>query len=153
MQQRAAWFRTPNVLVPFGDDFKFQNPHVQYENMDLLIEHVNANVETYGIRMKYATLGQYMDAVRATDTKWPVYTGDFFPYAFAPDGACYTSVHDSPCGSWFLVLSFVPLCSRHGVYFVSSRCTSGRTRVGICKFILGWLLHFTPSAQRMGPLV
>lgn len=74
------------MLVPFGDDFKFVNAKVEYENMDLLMDHINANVAKYGIRMRYSTAGQYIDAVQATKTEWPVYTGDFFPYAFAPDG-------------------------------------------------------------------
>lgn len=86
MKLRASYFKTPNVLVPFGDDFKFQNPEVQFQNMDLLMEYINANTDKFGIHMRYGTVGQYIDAVKATKTEWPLYEGDFFPYAFAPDG-------------------------------------------------------------------
>lgn len=60
---------------------------VQFRNMDMLMEYINANEDKFGIHMRYATVGQYFDAVKATNTDWPMYEGDFFPYAFAPDGA------------------------------------------------------------------
>jgi hypothetical protein len=30
---RAAWFRSNNVLIPFGCDFQFQNAWMMYKNM------------------------------------------------------------------------------------------------------------------------
>lgn len=37
VQNRAQAYRTPNLLVTFGDDFKFQRAEHQFSNMDLLI--------------------------------------------------------------------------------------------------------------------
>lgn len=30
-------YRSPHLLVPFGDDFKFRNANLQFRNMDQLI--------------------------------------------------------------------------------------------------------------------
>ena len=73
------------------------------------MEYINDNQDKFGIHMRYATVGQYFDAVKATNTDWPVYEGDFFPYAFAPDGRSprlapwgLLPLPDSP--SWGIVL-------------------------------------------------
>ena len=38
---RSGAYRTSHVMVPFGDDFKFMNAEVQFENMDKLIRAIN----------------------------------------------------------------------------------------------------------------
>jgi hypothetical protein len=81
MRSRAAAYRANNLLVPFGDDFKFKQAERQFSNMDRLIEHINANQATYGMRIRYSTLSDYFEAVAGSNTKFPVLTGDFFPYA------------------------------------------------------------------------
>lgn len=45
------------------------------------IDHINANVDTYGVTIKYATLADYFETVNKVEHKWPVYEEDFFPYA------------------------------------------------------------------------
>lgn len=87
MLSRSAAFRSGHLLVPFGDDFKFKNAERQFSNMDRLMEHINANVERYGIKVQYSTLSDYFSGVAASTTlarpqvTFPVFEGDFFPYA------------------------------------------------------------------------
>ena len=98
---RAAWFRfgpkyqpglpdgTGAILVPFGDDMKFQNAHKQYSNMDRLIDHVNSRFAKYGVHVRYATLSEYFNLLKDDSSGrgstnddgsvWPSYSGDFFP--------------------------------------------------------------------------
>lgn len=81
MRQRASAYRTPHLLVPFGDDFKFKAADRQFGNMDRLMEHINANSDSLNMRVQYSTLSDYFQAVAATETKHSVMEGDFFPYA------------------------------------------------------------------------
>lgn len=84
MHNRAAAYRTPHLLVPFGDDFKFKSADRQFQNMDRLIDHINglASGQQYrGMRIRYSTLTDYFEAVSGAQEKFPVLTGDFFPYA------------------------------------------------------------------------
>jgi len=83
--RRSAWYRTNNLLIPGGDDFRWQNAAVQYENWDKLIDYINARSSTYGVTIRYSTLGEYFDALHATNTEWPIYENDFFPYADGSD--------------------------------------------------------------------
>ena len=84
---RAAWFKTPHVLIPFGCDFNFQNAWMKYKNMDKLITYINQNSEELGIRAQYSTLYDYFNALNeyqnnpTSPVDWEVRTVDFFPYA------------------------------------------------------------------------
>ena len=77
---RAAWFKTNNVLIPFGCDFMFQNAWMKYKNMDKLIAYINEHSTELGIRAQYSTLSDYFEAVHNTNTTWTVREFDFFPY-------------------------------------------------------------------------
>ena len=68
IRNRARAYRTSHILVPFGDDFKFQNAARQFENMDALVKHINTGgvgggPAFPGFRIRYSTLGEYFDAV------------------------------------------------------------------------------------------
>lgn len=106
---RAGWYRlgapyqrvpegTGTLMVPFGDDMKFQNAHKQYSNMDRLIKYINANFDRFGVHVVYGTIGDYMKTVAVPEGSdaessgsagtaaraqpdWPTYAGDFFPLA------------------------------------------------------------------------
>jgi alpha-mannosidase II len=85
LKRRADDFKTPHLLITFGDDFKFKNADLQFSNMDQLIDHINAN---YGgsVRIKYGTAAEYFDTVfeYSKNTKFegfPVVKQDFVPYA------------------------------------------------------------------------
>ncbi|KNC56371.1 alpha-mannosidase 2 [Thecamonas trahens ATCC 50062] len=84
LRSRSAAYATSNLLVPFGDDFKFKRAQYQFTNMEQLIEHINANEE--GVNIRFATLSDYFDAMiaeaaSAQDVTLPLYEADFFPYA------------------------------------------------------------------------
>eukprot|EP00937_MAST-01D_sp_MAST-1D-sp2_P006380 g6380.t1 len=92
---RAQWFKfgaaaQPGlpaghgaILVPFGDDMKFQNAHKQFSNMDRLIARVNARFGQLGVHVRYSTLGEYFALLRGSaamdNAYWPSYGSDFFP--------------------------------------------------------------------------
>jgi len=63
-----------------GGDFSYQNAHANFMNMDPLVKRLN---EKYGDRANffYSTPNDYLKAVHATNTTWPLKTDDFFPYA------------------------------------------------------------------------
>lgn len=86
-----------NVLIPFGADFSFTNADNCFDPMDELIEYVNSHYDKYHIKFRYSTFGDYINIVHNNNTdskKWPVFKGDFFPYADKTNaywGGYYTS--------------------------------------------------------------
>eukprot|EP01133_Synstelium_polycarpum_P013629 gene13629-16045_t len=82
IKERAALYRHHNVLIPFGDDFRYQDAALEFDNMDILVAHINAN-KTFGVNIKYATLVEYFDQVmNVTKTDdFPTLVGeDYFTY-------------------------------------------------------------------------
>ncbi len=55
VQQKAAGYATDSLMVPFGSDFQFANATINYDNLDRLMAHVNANQKEYGMRLQYST--------------------------------------------------------------------------------------------------
>nr|XP_020766351.1 epididymis-specific alpha-mannosidase-like [Odocoileus virginianus texanus] len=83
--ERAAWFRTPHLLWPWGCDRQFFNASLQFTNMDRVMEEVNKFTYKHGVSMEYATLGSYFRAVHAHQLSWPVRDQrDFLPYSSEP---------------------------------------------------------------------
>ena len=64
-----------------ANTIRWQNAKVQYDNWDKIIDYINARTEEFGVRIQYATLDDYFQAVNKENVDWPVYTDDFFPYA------------------------------------------------------------------------
>jgi hypothetical protein len=83
--RRSAWYRSSKLLVPGGDDFRWQNAEVQYTNWDKLIDYINARPQQYGVTIQYGTLADYFGALNQETITWPVYEADFFPYADGSD--------------------------------------------------------------------
>ncbi|XP_078455635.1 epididymis-specific alpha-mannosidase isoform X1 [Lampetra planeri] len=82
IRQRAAWFRTNTLLWPWGCDKQFFNASVQFDNMDPLMAHVNAHSQEHGVRLRYATLGEFFSSVQAAGLRWDVRDErDFLPYS------------------------------------------------------------------------
>ena len=82
---RSGAYRTSHVMVPFGDDFKFMNAEVQFENMDKLIRAINDDPDN-GVTIRYSTPSEYFTAARQEATAkrvaFPVFEhADFYPYA------------------------------------------------------------------------
>ncbi|XP_051020798.1 epididymis-specific alpha-mannosidase [Acomys russatus] len=88
VKQRAAWFRTPHVLWPWGCDKQFFNASVQFNNMDPLLEYINNHTAQFGISVQYATLSDYFQALYAFNMTWDIQDHhDFIPYSSEPQQA------------------------------------------------------------------
>ncbi|KAL4630221.1 epididymis-specific alpha-mannosidase [Arapaima gigas] len=85
IQRRARWFRTKHVLWPWGCDKQFYNSSVQFQNMDPLLDYINQHGEEFGVTARYATLGEYFQAVHQEELTWEVRgSHDFLPYSTEP---------------------------------------------------------------------
>jgi hypothetical protein len=84
MEERASHYKTDQVLVLFGDDFRYMNAFQNYRNMDNMISYMN---KYHGDRFlfKYSTPSEYVDAVAKADIEWPTKYDDMFPYSDNPD--------------------------------------------------------------------
>ncbi|KAM3672196.1 epididymis-specific alpha-mannosidase [Ammospiza maritima maritima] len=85
IKQRAAWFRTGDVLWPWGCDKQFFNASVQYSNMDLLVDYINKHSAEFGVTVQYATVSDYFQAVYSRNLTWEIRDSqDFLPYSTEP---------------------------------------------------------------------
>ncbi|XP_058526295.1 epididymis-specific alpha-mannosidase [Ochotona princeps] len=85
VKQRAAWFRSPHILWPWGCDKQFFNASVQFANMDPLLAHINSHTAELGVTAQYATLADYFRALHALNITWAVRDHhDFLPYSSEP---------------------------------------------------------------------
>uniref|UniRef100_UPI0037E88D24 epididymis-specific alpha-mannosidase n=1 Tax=Semicossyphus pulcher TaxID=241346 RepID=UPI0037E88D24 len=88
IKQRAAWFRTNNVLWPWGCDKQFYNSSVQFNNMDPLMKYINQNSKEFGVTVKYATVSEYFKAIYQSNLVWELRgSEDFLPYSTEPHQA------------------------------------------------------------------
>jgi hypothetical protein len=59
---RANYYRTPHILVPFGGDFTFQNASLQFQNMDRIMNYIQGHPERYnGTVLQYSTPRQFKE--------------------------------------------------------------------------------------------
>ncbi|NXU56557.1 MA2B2 mannosidase, partial [Turnix velox] len=85
IKERAAWFRTSDVLWPWGCDKQFFNASVQFSNMDLLLDYINKHSDELGVTAQYATLGDYFQAIYNRNLTWEIRDSqDFLPYSTEP---------------------------------------------------------------------
>ncbi|KAM4707731.1 epididymis-specific alpha-mannosidase [Discoglossus pictus] len=81
IKERAAWFRSNDVMWPWGCDKQFFNSSVQFSNMDLLMDYINKHAE-FGVTLQYATLGDYFKNIYNRNLTWEVRNNqDFLPYS------------------------------------------------------------------------
>ncbi|EFA83012.1 alpha-mannosidase [Heterostelium album PN500] len=82
IKERVLYYRHNNMLLPFGNDFRFQDSNLEFDNMDQLIEYINAN-SSFNVNIRYATLSEYFEAVEAETqpTDFPDINGeDYYTY-------------------------------------------------------------------------
>ena len=84
IKERSEYFRTKNILIPFGNDFAFKDASIQFNNMDKLINEISNNPNLYGIDIKYSTLTEYFKSIRndSNISDFPIISNpnfDFFP--------------------------------------------------------------------------
>eukprot|EP00038_Savillea_parva_P019125 m.26584 g.26584 ORF g.26584 m.26584 type:complete len:1203 (-) comp4326_c0_seq1:85-3693(-) len=84
IEAKGAGYATESLMVPFGSDFQYTNASINYDNMDRLMAHVNANPSLYPMSMKWSTPGTYLDTMHAKATSWPLKVDDFESYAIGP---------------------------------------------------------------------
>jgi hypothetical protein len=84
----AKAYRTNNILVLYGDDFKFTND-MDFLNIEMLMNYMNSDKKySQVLEVFYSTPSKYFDAVKMDNKEWPELRDyDFFPYS---DGkTCY----------------------------------------------------------------
>ncbi|CAG2066048.1 unnamed protein product [Timema podura] len=78
-------YTTDNIILTMGDDFNYQNAHMNFKNMDKLIGYVNAlQANGSNINVFYSTPSCYLKALHDANQTWSVKEDDFFPYASEP---------------------------------------------------------------------
>eukprot|EP01060_Flectonema_neradi_P009613 TRINITY_DN16849_c0_g1_i1.p1 TRINITY_DN16849_c0_g1~~TRINITY_DN16849_c0_g1_i1.p1 ORF type:complete len:1010 (+),score=170.03 TRINITY_DN16849_c0_g1_i1:366-3032(+) len=91
---RAPWFATNNVLIPWGCDYMYQEASQVYKPTEEIMELVNKNTSVSGVSVRYGSPAEYFNALHASkQSPWPVArtypdapksdiatNGDFFPY-------------------------------------------------------------------------
>jgi hypothetical protein len=87
LKQKEFYTESNHLLQLLGDDFRWKNAQIQYDNWDIIIRYIN---EIYpGVTLKYSTLSEYFENVESSVSRMdPLkfhYCGDFFPYADRSD--------------------------------------------------------------------
>uniref|UniRef100_A0A8C6UJ81 Alpha-mannosidase n=1 Tax=Neogobius melanostomus TaxID=47308 RepID=A0A8C6UJ81_9GOBI len=91
-RQKSRLFRSPVLLVPLGDDFRFVDAREwedQFSNYQRLFQHMNQD-PTLHVQARFGTLADYFEALqRHLDStqvsRLPAVGGDFFTYADRDD--------------------------------------------------------------------
>ena len=81
-RKKASLYRSRAVLVPLGDDFRFQGQKEaedQFTNYQRLFDYINRNF--VGVRIQFGTLKDYFQAAERADVKLPLLKGSFFTYS------------------------------------------------------------------------
>ena len=88
-RKRLQWFKTDNLLLPFGNDFHFQKAPSDFKYMDEILQYIRDHPNHFdNLTVQYSTLSEYFKAVFDSGVSFNVREDDFFPYV-----AC------SPCFS------------------------------------------------------
>ena len=101
--RRLQWYKTENLLFPFGNDFHFQNAPSDFKEMDEILQYIRDHPDDYNITAKYSTLSEYFETIFDSGVSFIVRDDDFFPYiACSPcsSKACggIIGVFSIPCG-------------------------------------------------------
>ena len=103
-QKRLQWYKTDNLLLPFGNDFHFQHAPSDFKEMDEILKYVADHPNDFDdIVIRYSTLSEYFESVSKSGVSFDQREDDFFPYiACSPcfSQACegFEGVVTVPCG-------------------------------------------------------
>lgn len=82
-RKKAALYRSQAVLIPLGDDFRFQTPkeaESQFTNYQKLFDYINSHYSD--VQIQWGTLSQYFEAAKTTfPGTVPILKGSFFTYS------------------------------------------------------------------------
>lgn len=74
------------MFIPWGEDFAYGNAFDDFSNGDALLRYFNKkNFADLNIDMRYSTVQDYVDSVKAEEIIWPTKYDDMFPYADSTD--------------------------------------------------------------------
>ena len=84
---QAEHYRSQNdMIIPMGDDWRFQNAHMYFSSSDNMINYWNEHmIDETNIELMYSTPQMYVDALAASNIEWPTKYDDMFPYADGED--------------------------------------------------------------------
>ncbi len=93
---RLKWYKTDQVLIPFGGDFDFQNATDNFLKMEELMSYINQHPDIFNLTIQFSTLNDYFSVVMSNDSSsFQTLTDvDFFPYI-----ACYPCFSET-CGGF-----------------------------------------------------
>lgn len=80
----ASLFPHNVALIPVGDDFRYNKEREvdqQYTNYKKLIDHINANKETYNVDIGFGTPRDYFREIKKRTDLFSTFKGDFFVYS------------------------------------------------------------------------
>jgi len=86
-RKKSLLYRSRNVMIPVGDDFRYQTPQeneLMFTNYQAVFDYINANADQFHAHVRFANLSSYFESVRADlrrRSALPVVRGDFFTYA------------------------------------------------------------------------
>jgi len=79
-------YRSTHLFMPWGEDFAYGNAFTDFGNGDALIRYWSKELSSkFNIEMRWSTINQYIEAVKAEDIVWPSKHDDMFPYSDYPD--------------------------------------------------------------------
>jgi lysosomal alpha-mannosidase len=78
----SSKYRTNNIMIPLGDDFRYENAHQDFKNTDKLIKYVNSRASN--MYLFYSTPSCYTYAVNQANLTWTTKTDEFQPYGSDP---------------------------------------------------------------------
>ena len=78
LQKRRKAYKTNDLFVLFGNDFRYRNASENFRHLDRMITFMNTHS---GYNFKYSTPEQYIDAIARKNIVWPTKYDDLFPYA------------------------------------------------------------------------
>ena len=79
--KKSALYRGNAVLIPLGDDFRYDNAKEaedQYTNHQAIMDYVNENIP--GVTMRFGTLREYFEKIKGSFEP-PILKGSFFTYS------------------------------------------------------------------------
>ncbi|KAI6176154.1 Alpha-mannosidase [Aphelenchoides bicaudatus] len=88
-RQLSPYYQSKQLLIAIGDDFFFKEPRdftENYKNYRQLIDHINTT-PGYGMNIKFSTVSDYFEAIRAENKTFPLLRSDFFPYTENKEGS------------------------------------------------------------------
>ncbi|CAG9321689.1 MAN2A2_4 [Blepharisma stoltei] len=76
-------YRNKKIMMVYGGDFFYDNiteARILFERIEQLVDWQRDSGLYKQLKIKFATPSEYFEDIKKSNKKYPVYTGDFFPY-------------------------------------------------------------------------